>query len=223
MNKRSMLSMAAGALALALALPSMAQQPVVDKEYKLINPPQPVESKKPEVIEFFSYACPHCAEFEPALETWVKKRSKDIDYKMVPMVFREQWKAPAKLYYTLEGLGLVEKYHLKVYEAMHKQSKDLTTDDAVKEWAKSVGIDPAKFNAYYDSFGIDAKLKRSMTMGRAYGVQFTPAMAINGKYNTGPSMAVSPSGSGIDYNRFFSVVDQLIDMDRPKTGGKKTE
>ncbi len=89
------------------------------------------------------------------------------------------------------------------------------TDQAVKDWAKSVGIDSAKFNEVYDSFGIDAKLQRSVAMGKAYGMQFTPAMAVNGKYWTGPSMVSSPEG-GLDYARFFKVVDQLIDMERAK-------
>ena len=209
-------------LALAFAPPSQGQAPVPDKEYKLVNPPQKPESgKKIEVIEFFSYACPHCGEFEPTLQGWVKRKPKDVVYKMVPMVFRESWKAPAKLYYTLEIMGLVDRYHQKVYDAINKDGKELFTDQAVKDWAKSAGIDPAKFSQVYDSFGIDAKLQRSVAMGKAYGIQFTPALAINGKYWTGPSMATAPEG-GLDYNRFFKVVDQLIDMERGKPAPKKT-
>jgi thiol:disulfide interchange protein DsbA len=203
-------------LALCLSPLAQAQQPVADKEYKLINPPQPnTTGKKVEVIEFFSYACPHCAEFEPALQDWLKRKPKDVEYKMVPMVFRDAWKPTAKLYYTLEAMGLVDKYHGKVYESTLK-NKDLSTDQAVKDWAKDAGIDVAKFNQVYDSFGIDAKVQRSMTAGRAYGVQFTPSLAINGKYYTGPSMV--GGGHGTDYKRFFGVVDQLIEMERKKKG-----
>jgi thiol:disulfide interchange protein DsbA len=214
--------LAALILGAALLLPtSHAQQPVEGKEYKLINPAQkPDSGKKVEVIEFFSYACPHCADFEPALQAWLKHKPKDVDYKGVPLVFRDQWKAPAKLYYTLETMGLVDKYHQKVYDTIHKDSKELFTDQAVKDWAKNVGIDSAKFNEVYDSFGIDAKTQNSVAMGKAYGVQFTPAMAINGKYWTGPSMVMSPDG-GVDYSRFFNVVDQLIDMERGKPASKK--
>lgn len=211
--------------ALATASGVAAQQPVPDKDYKLITPPQkPETDKKVQVIEFFSYACPHCAEFEPALQTWLKRKPKDVDYRMVPMVFRDAWKAPAKLYYALEALDLVDKYHQKVYEAIHKDSKDLFSDDKVKDWAKGVGIDPVKFNEAYDSFGIDAKLQRSIAMGRAYGVQFTPALAVNGKYYTGPSMVTAPGG-GLDYERFFYVVDTLIEMEgvKPPRKRKKTD
>lgn len=205
----------------ALLPVSHAEQMVEGKEYKLITPAQkPEAGKKIEVVEFFSYACPHCAEFEPTLQAWLKHKPKDVEYKMVPLVFREQWKPPAKLYYTLEAMGLVDKYHQRVYDSIHKENKELFTDQAVKDWAKGVGIDAAKFNQVYDSFGIDAKMQNSVTMGKAYGVQFTPAIAVNGKYWTGPSMVVNPDG-GLDYSRFFNVVDQLIDMERGKPASKK--
>jgi protein dithiol oxidoreductase (disulfide-forming) len=213
-------------LALALLTPSVAQDVLEGREYKLIVPPQPPQaSGKIEVIEFFSYACPHCAEFEPDLQAWIKRKPKDVEYRAIPMVFRQEWKAPAKLFFTLEAMGLLEKYHAKVYDAIHKERKELFTDPAVKEWAKSVGIDSAKFDEVYDSFGIDAKLQRGAAMGKEYGAQFTPALAVNGKFLTAPSMVTSPPGGGqnsrLDYPRFFSVLDQLIDMARGKPAAKK--
>jgi thiol:disulfide interchange protein DsbA len=198
------------ALFCALIAAHVAQSaPQEGVEYKLINPAQPVMGRKIEVIEFFSYACPHCGEFEPALQAWLKRKPKDVDYRMVPIVFRAQWKAPAKLYYTLETMGIVDQYHQKVYDAFYKEGKELTSDQAVKDWAKGVGIDPAKFAQNYDSFAVDTKLQRGATIAKAYGVQFTPAIAVNGKYYTGPSMA-----GGHDYAKFFGVLDELIDMER---------
>jgi len=116
---------------------------------------------------------------------------------------------------------------MKVYDAIHKDGKQLFTDQAVKDWAKSVGIDAVKFNDVYDSFGIDAKLQRSTAMGREYGVQFTPAMSVNGKYMTGPSWVTSPPEGGqnsrVDYQRFFVVLDKLVDMSRGKPVAKKNK
>jgi thiol:disulfide interchange protein DsbA len=208
----------------ALAAGALAQPPIADKEYKLINPPQRTETgKKIEVIEFFSYACPHCADFEPFLQDWLKRKPKDVEYRMVPMVFRESWKPLAKLYFTLEQMALVDKYHLKVYDALHKQNQQLFTDQAVTDWALKQGIDKAKFEQTYHSFGIDTKVQRAAAMGRSYGVQFTPSLAVNGKYWTGPSMVMSPNG-GLDIPRFFEVVDRLVAMERGKpaaAGGTK--
>ena len=212
-------------LVAALSAAAQAQQPVLDKDYKLVTPPQKPESgKNIEVVEFFSYACPHCADFDPDLQVWLKRKPKDAEFRMVPMVFRESWKAPAKLFYTLEAMGAVEKLHRKVYDAIHKENQQLFTDQAVIDWAAKQGLDKAKFEQLYNSFGIDAKVQRAVAMGRAYGVQFTPAMAVGGRYWTGPSMVVNASGAA-DLPRFFQVVDQLIAMERGKpaaaSAGKK--
>jgi len=229
MNRMRYLKLAAAVLLGWALLPAVFGQEMVEgREYKPIVPPQPAAADgRIEVVEFFSYACPHCADFEPSLENWIKRKPKDVEYRMVPMVFREQWRPPAKLYYTLEAMGLVDKYHLKVYDAIHKDGKQLFTDQAVKEWAKSVGIDAAKFNDVYDSFGVDAKLQRSALMGREYGVQFTPAVGVNGKYITGPSWVTNPpeggSNSKVDYPRFFVVLDKLVDMARGKSAAKKNK
>ena len=204
------------ALLAVLAGAARAQMPIPDKEYKLINPPQkPASPKKIEVIEFFSYACPHCADFEAPLRDWLKRKPKDVDYKAVPVVFRDSWKPLAKLYYTLETMRLLDKYHNKVFDALHKEGQQLFDDQAIIKWAGQQGIDANKFAQVYNSFGIDAKVQRAMAMGRAYGVQFTPALAVNGKYYTGPSMVTGPGG-GVDMLRFFGVVDQLIGMERKR-------
>jgi thiol:disulfide interchange protein DsbA len=112
-------------------------------------------------------------------------------------------------------MGLVERYHMKVYDAIHRQNQQLFTDQAVTDWAVKQGIDKTKFEQIYQSFGIDTKVQRAAAMGRTYGVQFTPSVAVNGKYWTGPSMVMSPNG-GLDIPRFFEVVDRLVAMERGK-------
>ena len=212
---------------LLLLLPAMAggvhaQMPIQGKDYKLIEPPQrPSEPGKIEVIEFFSYACPHCAHFEAPLKDWLKRKPKDVAYRPVPVVFRASWKPLAKLFYTLETMDLVDQYHDKVFAAIHQQGEQLFTDEAVIGWAGKQKLDSAKFTQIYNSFGIDAKVQRAMAMARAYGVQFTPSLAVNGKYYTGPSMVTS-GGGGMDLPRFFAVLDQLIILERNETAATGT-
>jgi thiol:disulfide interchange protein DsbA len=188
------------ALAVAAAAGAAFAQPVPDKDYKLIAPAQrPADPKKIEVLEFFSYACPHCAEFEPSLQDWLKRKPKDVAFRSVPMVFREQWKPLAKLYYTLESMGELERLHMKVFHSIHKENQQLFDDAAVTKWAAAQNLDAKKFAETYGSFG----------------VSFTPSMAVNGKYYTGPSMTAA-GGGGVDYLRFLQVLDQLIAMERGK-------
>ena len=77
-------------LGIALLPACFGQEVVEGREYKLIVPAQqPRSDGKIEVMEFFSYACPHCAEFEPNLQAWTKRKPKDVEYRMMPMIFRE--------------------------------------------------------------------------------------------------------------------------------------
>jgi thiol-disulfide isomerase/thioredoxin len=75
---------------------------VEGKNYARLKVPQPVETgKKIEVIEFFSYGCPHCSDLEPYLQNWFKTAPADVQFRRVPVMFQERWKALAKIYYTL--------------------------------------------------------------------------------------------------------------------------
>ena len=56
---------------------AFAAEAVKDKEYTVIDPPQPVSSgAKVEVLEFFFYGCPHCHALQPALRAWAKTMPK---------------------------------------------------------------------------------------------------------------------------------------------------
>src|SRR6059058_6008713 len=87
---RRLTSLAAVLLA-SLALSATAQMtaPQEGNQYLRLKNPQPVETgKKIEVIEFFSYGCPHCGEFEPLLHEWVKKLPPDVQFRRVPVSFQ---------------------------------------------------------------------------------------------------------------------------------------
>ncbi len=219
LNARPLRLMFAAAVVLALnsiAPRAFAQAPVADKEYKTISPAVAPKGKKIEVIEFFSYACPHCAEFEHPLRAWLKNKPEDVEFKTVPLIFRESWAPMAKLHYTLEAMGLSEKLHGKVFSAIHSENKNLDDAESIFKWVGTQGVEVAKFTQIFNSFGMDAKLETSKKLGREHGVMFTPAMAINGKYLTAPSMAVGPDGRP-STQRLFQVVDTLIAQERPKT------
>jgi protein-disulfide isomerase len=82
---------------LLLGAGSASAQLVEGKNYDRIKNPQPTESgNKIEVIEFFSYGCPHCAELEPFLETWLAKLPPDVAFRRVPVMFQDRWIPLAK-------------------------------------------------------------------------------------------------------------------------------
>src|SRR5688500_19174383 len=99
------LRVVAAVVSLSLAGAVGAQAP--GKDFVPVNPPQPTQTAgKVEVIEFFSYACPHCSSLQPSLAAWLKRKPADVEFRRVPAVFQESWVPLAQLYYTLEAMGL---------------------------------------------------------------------------------------------------------------------
>jgi thiol:disulfide interchange protein DsbA len=93
-------------------------------EYQELDQPQPVANKdKAEVIEFFSYACPHCYNLEPNVIKWVKTKPENVKFIQVPAIFNPKWEAFASIYYTAEVLGVADKLHPIIFEAIHGPGK----------------------------------------------------------------------------------------------------
>jgi len=201
-------------LALVSVHAAHAQQAVADKEYRVLAQPRPTDSSKIVVVEFFSYACPACANFEPYLQQWLKRKPADVEYQAVPMAFRDTWVPLAKLFYTLKVMGLQEKYHNRIFDAIHKQRVALESDAQVFEWIGKQGVDVAKFKSIYNSPGVDSKVGSATHLGKQYGINGTPAIGVNGKYWTSPSLVFNAGAK--DINRFFAVLDQLVEMERAK-------
>ena len=116
------LALIAAFLFATLPLYATAQMaaPQEGKEYLRLKNPQPVETgKNIEVIEFFSYGCPHCGEFEPILQNWLKTKPADVQFRRIPVMFQERWIPLAKMYYTLEALGEESRLSPEMFVAIH--------------------------------------------------------------------------------------------------------
>ena len=180
--------------------------PQLGKDYTVINPAQGTESAdKVEVLEVFSYACPHCNDLEPKINAWAKRLPKDVAYRRMPVVFRDSWAPLAKTYYSLEAMGLLERLHEKVFAAIHQDNVILTSQDVLFDWIEKQGVDRKKFIDTYNSFAVQAKVQRSIQLSRAYGITGVPSVIVNGKFLTAPSMTGSP-------DTLFPVIDDLIKM-----------
>ena len=189
--KRRDFSQAAVLATAALAAPRMAQaqapgQLVAGRDFQLVDPRAPVDAPagKIEVVEFFWYSCPHCNAFEPALAAWLKKLPKDVAFKRVPVAFRDSFVPQQRLYYALEAMGLVDKLHAKVFEAIHVQKKRLALAEDIGPWIASQGVNEAKFMEQYNSFTATSKARRAVQLQDAYRVEGVPALGIAGRFYT---------------------------------------
>ena len=175
----------AGLLA-ALALCGASAADLVEgKQYTRLRSVQPVDkAKKIEVIEFFSYGCPHCNDLEPFLQSWAKTAPADVQFVRVPVTFQDRWKPLAKAYYTLEAMGEDLRMSPELFKAIHVANLPLYQDKVFLDWAASKGLDRAKAAEIYGSFGVDSKLKRALVLAQEYNIQSVPTMVVDGKFLT---------------------------------------
>ena len=168
---------------LAVVAPVRAEL-VVGRDYLPIVPAQMTDNPaKIEVIEFFSYGCPHCNEFHPTVSRWSASLPADVTFKRVPVSFgRPQWASLARLYYALETTGDLSRLDGAVFDALHKTGSKLYDDKSITEWVAAQGVDAKKFSDAYNSFGVVSKARRADQMSQAYKIQGVPAMAVDGKY-----------------------------------------
>jgi thiol:disulfide interchange protein DsbA len=192
-----------------------AAEPQAGREYDLIDPPQPTEVKgKIEVIEFFSYACPHCYHLEAPLSAWLKKLPADVSFRRIPLAGGPNWQPTAKLFYTLEAMGIEDKLHGDVFEAIHGDRSLAPNDEgAFAPWIARKGVDAAKFTSTYNSFAVQSRVLNAQQKLQAYGVSGVPAIVINGRYRLRNESVES-------YDDLVRLLDTMISKVRAEQGGK---
>ena len=174
-------------------------------EYKLLKKAQPAPTDGTvEVIEFFSYACPHCYRFEPYIEQWMKTKPDNVKLIQVPAVFNANWESLARLYYAAEVLGVQDKIHPIIFESMHGEGKHARSLDDLKVVFEANGVSGEQLEKAMNSFTVAAKTRKAKNMTKAYAIESVPNIVVQGKYMTNGTLAES-------HDNVFKVVDFLAE------------
>ena len=202
---------AAAASLFVAAGPAAAQgAPAEGKQFKKVEPPVPPSTAgKIEVIEFFSYACPHCNAFEPTVEAWAKRMPADVAFARVPVPFLMNAENFMKTYYSLETLGQVDTMQRKVFAAIHVDHNYLEKPADIAALMAKNGIDAAKFTSVFNSFSVASSVTRAKKLAAAYKLDGVPTIAVQGRWATSPGDAGGP-------DQATAVADYLIQRARIK-------
>jgi thiol:disulfide interchange protein DsbA len=194
-------------------VPAAAQGsgPVEGKDFTRVETPQPPSAPagKVEVLEFFSYACPHCSSFEPTIEEWEKHLPPEVSFRRVPVTFLMNADNFMHTYYALETIGAVQAAQLKIFRAIHIDRQRLDTPENIAAFLGKNGVDAAKFLAAFKSFSVATSVSRAKKMMGDYKVESVPTLIVAGRWVTSPTQAGSQE-------RALAVVDQLVQRARSK-------
>lgn len=175
------------------------------KDYTVLETPMTLQNAgQKEVVEFFSYTCPHCYNLEPHILKWkTEKKPADVGFYQIPSVGGKLWTFTARVKYVADKLKLGHEFDAKYFDALHKDKNRRlmgSKDDVIEFMVKEAGADKAAVEKAWNSLQVKSKLKQSETLWQQAGLSGVPAVVVNGKYVVKLR----------DYDTFFKVVDYLL-------------
>jgi protein dithiol oxidoreductase (disulfide-forming) len=186
-------------------------QPVQAAEgthYAVLSQPQaPSALGKIDVLEFFSYACPACRAFDPALDRWSRALPADVAFRRVPVPFLYNAENFQRTFFALEAMGMAAQIHGKVFDAVHAEKRRLAKPEEIADVVARNGGDAAGFLAAFNAFSMRLCLARAKAATSNYRIAQIPVLAIGGRFVTSPSHAGGTQQA-------LLVADQLIQRAR---------
>ena len=148
------------------------------------------------IFNFFSYACGHCNRFHPEtvkLRQALKAKGQElID---VPVMLDPSHVILSQTYFAFERLDRLKDLHEEFWHwLLFAEHKWTTTEDVNKDiiaWVKDKGIAEETWVTALHHKETLAKVEWAQKLAADYQLDGTPAIGVNGKYLTSPSMAGS--------------------------------
>ena len=186
------------------------------KHYTVLSPAQPTstDAGKVEVAEVFMFGCPACFSFETRVQDWRARRAAEyVNFVRVPAQWPNHPESPihARAYYTAEALGKNAEIDVAFFNEFHVNRNRLDTEAKIAALFAQHGVDDATFKSTFNSFAVNAKVKRADELVTRYQVQGTPTVVVNGKYVVTGSLAGT-------YEAFFAIIDELAARENAAAG-----
>jgi len=178
--------------------------------YDVLDPPQPttVPAGKVEVMEIFSYACPFCARFQPIIHQLERSLPHYAQMVFLPASFipSEDWPMFQQAYFAAQSLGIADRTHQAMYDAVWKTGQLATVDqstdqlkhpmpsleDAARYYSQITGVSQQKFLAAARSFGVANEMRQADAQITAMQVPGTPCIVVDGRYRVAMDSLHSP-------------------------------
>ena len=177
------------------------------KDFGSLARPLPVKQDGVvEVIEVFWYGCGHCFNLAPAVSKWSKQKDSSVNFQKMPVTWGPVHQLHAKLFYTIEALGIGETGHTAVFTAIQKEGNFLSSDGAILDFLEKLGMDRSETIKYMNSFSVRQKVKRAIEISKQFKVTATPMMFVDGQYR------VEAKGGS---SKMLKVVDHVIELQKP--------
>ena len=179
---------------------------VEGEHYDLVDNPRRIRDDRVEVMEFFSYACVHCYNFDPDLTDWVEDQGDKVNFVRMPAVASDYWRALGRTYYTLERLDGLEGNHMAFFRAIHETRRNFPSADSLADFFASSTISPDEFKKTFNSAEVASDISKADQMARRLKVASVPTIIVQGKYIVRTTRAIGPK-------RMLEVMNYLVEKE----------
>jgi len=167
-----------------LAFSVSAAQFTDGKQYVTLQKPVAGE---PQVMEFFSFFCPHCYQFErvyhvsDAVKKNLPAETKVTKYH-VDFLGGDLGPVVAHAWAVAMALGVESKVTAPIFDGIQK-TQTITDPASLKEtFIKAAGISAGDYDAAWNSFAVKALVAQQQKAASDVNLQGVPAIFVNGKY-----------------------------------------
>lgn len=164
-----------------------------------------------EVIEFFWYGCPHCADFQPDFVAW-QTQQKSINLRVIPIPvsWNDVMVVHQRLYYTLKQLNRLD-LHSQMFTDVAADSDELTTLTSQLRWAQAHNISAKKWLAAYRSTAVDKQVQQAQSLFERFELSGVPTIVVNRRYQILPHEGMLKSVDELLLHRPYKAPDGSVE------------
>jgi thiol:disulfide interchange protein DsbA len=183
-------------LPLLFSLQACAQEQWQEGEHYVIVGNNVTE--KPEILEFFSYWCPHCYQFEPLVAQIKQKLDKDVSFTKVQVNFMgftgpNVQNDATRALMVARALDKEEQLSTAIFKYIHVNHSIITGLRDLKNLFIVNGVEAEEFDKLAASFAVNSMFNnnnKNIEKYRKY-LNGVPNFIINGKYQAKFSRGMS--------------------------------
>ena len=173
-------------LAMSISLYAGSSPTIIGEHTKIAGEKFTYDGKTVEVMEFMSFYCHTCYDFEKAIPVIKGNFPKKIKWKTLAIYWGDHGSPkPGEAYLLAEEAGKGEAMKKALFEAHMVDKKDIADLDVLEAIAAKVGLGK-EFSKKLRSGEKTAETQKLLDMARKYGVNETPTLIIAGNIKTDP-------------------------------------
>lgn len=157
------------------------------------------------VTEYFSYLCEHCRNFESQASSWAQDLPAGVVHERVPVTFSASLRLLAQAYYANQALGLVERNHRYIFDAIHQERRTLDSTAALVQLMDGRGTRAAEFERQMRSPDVRQQVSNADRQIQAHRIMSVPALVVDGRYRI--------DASRLSRRDMLRVADRLIERE----------